>query len=180
MNNSWLVQRLNKPYETENDMTKLANAFSFGGGLKNGGLSKEAMQLLSPLFSFDYMGSAEFEFGAVPETMSKIVKNRKDYIEFSKAVKYQYKDWSTGKIAKGTSDVYIICNRADKNEVIERIENFAIGKGNHTKEGVNLDRALSNAKYSEKYIGWLELDNGYLFFRNEETGKKTAELFLRG
>ena len=51
MDRSWLIQRLNKPREYEGKLKGLENAFSFGGGLVNGGLSKEAMELLN----FDYM-----------------------------------------------------------------------------------------------------------------------------
>lgn len=63
---TYLVQRLNRPTNGYD------NPFSFGGGLKNGGLSEDAMKLLRPIFSFDYMGSAEFEFGEY-------------YIDFTKA-----------------------------------------------------------------------------------------------
>lgn len=180
MDRSWLIQRLEKPYEVENNMTKLANAFSFGGGLVNGGLTKEALALLNPLFRFDYMGSAEFEFGAVPETFSKITTNRKDYVDFTVAVKYKYKDWDSKDTKTGTHDVFIICNKADKDEVVERISKFAKDDySNDTKELVNLNSALANAKYKEDLIGWLELDNGYMFFKDQETGKKTADLLLR-
>lgn len=180
MDRTWLIQRLNKPYEVQNDMTKLANAFSFGGGLVNGGLTKEAMALLSPLFTFDYMGSAEFEFGAVPETLSKIVEHRKDYVDFTTGITFKFKDWKTKETKTGMHDVFIICNKADKDEVVDRISKFAkdecYGK---TKDSVNFNRALGEAEYTERLIGWLELDNGYMFFKDHETGKKTADLLLR-
>lgn len=179
MDRTWLIQRLEKPYKVDNDMSKLTNAFSFGGGLVNGGLSKEAMALLSPLFTFDYMGSAEFEFGSVPETLSKITVNRKDYVDFTMAVKYKYKDWKAKDTKTGTYDVFIICNRADKDEVVERISKFAKTPYNDTKEMINFDSALADAEYKERLIGWLELDNGYMFFKDQETGKKTADLLLR-
>jgi hypothetical protein len=180
MNRTWLIQRLNKPYETENNMTKLANAFSFGGGLVNGGLSKEAMTLLSPLFNFDYMGSAEFEFGSVPETLSKIVKNRKDYIDFSMPIKFKYKEWKTKETKTGVHDVFIICDKKDKDEIVERISKFAKDDCyGDTKETVNLNSALANSEYRERLIGWLELDNGYMFFKDKKIGKKTADLLLR-
>ena len=56
----YLIQRLEKS-------KNYVNPFSFGGGLVNGGLSKDAMSLLKPIFSFDYMGSAEFDFGVLPK-----------------------------------------------------------------------------------------------------------------
>ena len=181
MNRTYLIQRLNKPYEVENNMTKLANAFSFGGGLVNGGLSKEAMALLSPLFTFDYMGSAEFEFGSVAETLAKIFENRKQYVEFTMAIKYKHKEgWGKdSKTVTGTHDVFIICNKEDKDEVVERISKFAKNFTNDTKEVILLDSALAEKSHKERLIGWLELDNGYMFFKDQETGKKTADLLLR-
>ena len=42
-----------------------------------------------------------------------------------------------------------------------------------TKESVSLDTAFDN-KY---YLGWLELDNGFFFFIDDEMYKNTAKLF---
>ena len=71
MKRTYLIQRLEKPRTLKIAGVELKdNPFSFGGGLRNGGLSKDATDLLRPLFSFDYMGAAEFEFGAVPEALS--------------------------------------------------------------------------------------------------------------
>ena len=40
--------------------------------MRNGGLSSEAMDLIRGIWAFDYMGAAEFEFGAVPKALQKI------------------------------------------------------------------------------------------------------------
>lgn len=60
-----LVQRLKEPIGQ-------SNPFSFGGGLVNGGFSEEAMEMLKNIFSFDYMGAAEFEFGGVPTAFQSL------------------------------------------------------------------------------------------------------------
>jgi hypothetical protein len=73
LNNTWLIQRLEKSHGNYD------NPFSFGGGLKNGGLSPDAMNLLRPIFSFDYMGSAEFEFGAIPKSLKYMADNINTY-----------------------------------------------------------------------------------------------------
>ena len=82
MKSSWLIQRLNKPYG-ENPFGLKDNPFAFGGGLVNGGLSHEAMDILRGIFSFDYMGAAEFEFGAVPKALQTIAANAGNMIAFS-------------------------------------------------------------------------------------------------
>jgi hypothetical protein len=75
--NPYLVQRLQRPYKgKEGGLIKDdPNIFSFGGGFKNGGLSKQAMDIFKELFRFDYMGAAEFEFGAVPKAFQAIAQN---------------------------------------------------------------------------------------------------------
>ena len=73
MERSWLVQRLGKPYK-RGLLGGKDNPFSFGGGFKNGGLSDEAMDLIRGIWSFDYMGAAEYEFGAVPAALNTIAQ----------------------------------------------------------------------------------------------------------
>ena len=160
------------------------NPFSFGGGLVNGGLSSEAMKLLRNIFSFDYMGSAEFEFGAVPEALQKIAKNNQQYVAFEiPNVTYKYKTWKkSNPVLTGKRPVYVICFDTDKVEVEQRIrikakheygtkdENF------NTKERVMLDRALANGEGNDVF-GWLELDNGYFFFIDKQMYEGVAKLF---
>lgn len=67
----FLIQRLVEPRKDANPIIG-SNPFVFGGGLKNGGLSDEATKLLDPLFGYDYMGSAEFEFGALPKAYQQL------------------------------------------------------------------------------------------------------------
>lgn len=157
---TYLVQRLNKPHAGYD------NPFSFGGGLKNGGLSDEAMSLLRPIFSFDYMGSAEFEFGAVPKCFHSIASNIKDY--------------STHTIVINKTPIYIICKTDENTLVDERLKLLAKNKI-HCKGSTMFDTALGLNKYSKKEecrtFGWLELDNNFLFFVDEEMANKTAQVF---
>lgn len=82
MERSYLIQRLKDPY-----LGHEKNPFSFGGGYKNGGLADEAIDLLKDIFSFDYMGAAEFEFGALPKALNRIASEIKDYTTWSTTVK---------------------------------------------------------------------------------------------
>lgn len=76
--NPYLVQRLRAP--THGFEQEINEAFSFGDGYKNGRLGEKAMKLLCSIFSFDYMGAAEFEFGAVPEALRHIATYHNDYV----------------------------------------------------------------------------------------------------
>lgn len=176
MRSSWLIQRLNKPRGH-------INPFSFGGGLRNGGLSDEAMDLLNGIFSFDYMGAAEFEFGAVPKTLREMAKNSKKYEAFTiqiplNKVEKDWRDKSESEIS-GEAVIYVICNKNDIEEVASRIEGYAFHRYNsNLKETTRLATVLRpHGEFINDTQGWLELDNGYFFFINREMWEKVAELF---
>ena len=164
---TYLVQRLAKPYPvTDSPLSQLGNLFSFGGGLKNGGLSDDAMQLLSPLFRFDYMGSAEFEWGAVPESFRQIAKERKDY------ALWEYTIYDT--------TFYVIAEKSLKEEVNAVIKKLA-DKKLYLKESSGVDVACGKSMWTTKeqcqYIGWLELNNNFLFFTDKNTAESIISLF---
>ena len=178
MKSSWLVQRLKKPYGR-------SNPFSFGGGLRNGGLSEEAMELLNGVFSFDYMGAAEFEFGAVPKALQLIAKESDQYLTTTLSfplskVEKGWRDKST-EAPTGEALVYVICRKGDVQEVHNRIKGWAFkpyDKANQLKEITMLSQTLRpDSEWSPEVAGWLELDNGFFFFLDKEMWEKTADLF---
>lgn len=182
MRPSWLIQRLTKSYSGK--MGDLVNAFSFGGGLKNGGLSDEAMGLLSSIFAFDYMGAAEFEFGALPETLRKFAVAAEEgqvgvhtlQLKPSK-VKKPY-NWPKGEKLKSVPPLYILAKKEDIPEICDRIAGWAEKPYGDLKEGTRLDAALiPQHDWDHRLIGWLELDNGFFFFKDREAFTKTCELF---
>lgn len=176
MERSYLIQRLRKPAKR--------NPFAFGGGLRNGGLSDETMTILQDIFSFDYMGAAEFEFGAVPDALQEIAKNVDNYIAYSfsyplSKVKKSWRDTST-KWPIGRATIYVISRENQYLEVTSRIQQFAAGntKANNLKEPTLLSRSLRPCDAWDADIkGWLELDNAFFFFTDEEMWEKTKDLF---
>ena len=181
MKRSYLIQRLEKPIKSDGSLlSKISNAFSFGGGLVNGGFSKEAMNILNSIFSFDYMGSAEFEYGAVPKALSKIFED-KTIVAKEITVGYKYKDWKSRKELAGSNTVFIICPKEDLKEVCKRIQVYGNREYRRdteydTKERVCLDEALAKGSES-RTCGWLELDNGYFFFTDKEMFENVCKLF---
>src|SRR3989338_2112493 len=139
---TFLIQRLNKPTPP--------NPFSFGGGLHNGGLSEVAANVLQVIFSFDYMGSAEFEFGVVPVALQFIATQAKK------------KKITAGKIG----DIYYICPRIYKDGVLDIIEKLLVDERSLClKERCGLaDHFNKSDAYHQETLGWLELDNGFMFF----------------
>lgn len=155
---TYLIQRLQTPIGA-------ANPFSFGGGLHNGGLSDNAMKLLMGIFSFDYMGAAEFEWGAVPRALHFIAERAE-----------------AGSLVTGKLDgpVYYVCPVSYQKDVIERITNLRTDEYKfRLKEHCGLQAYFSpNHKRSIfTTLGWLELDNGFAFFVDIEMYKKFCKLF---
>jgi hypothetical protein len=90
----YLIQRLQKPLrvpENANPLLKAmaggaAGPFSFGGSYVRGGLTEEANKALGEIFMFDYMGSSEFEWGAVPKALSGLAQDNKNLKAFEVVV----------------------------------------------------------------------------------------------
>lgn len=193
MERSWLVQRLETPFGGMLGGGIKDNPFSFGGGYKNGGLSDNAMNLLRDIFSFDYMGAAEFEFGAVPKALGEIAKlaDKKKLRAFTIQIPYSdipdtsYSEWRKDSkkrpAPEGTATIHALCAKGDVDEVQGRIRAWAAeGYRNDLKEGTLLARVLRPPEpdeYPSRVAGWLELDNGFMFFTSEEMWRKTCELF---
>ncbi|MFZ3069052.1 MAG: hypothetical protein WA052_01920 [Microgenomates group bacterium] len=151
-----LIQRLNKPIGH-------VNPWSFGGGLEDGGISQEGMDILKDIFSFDYMGSSEFEWGAVPAALNFIAQQS------------SLKTVTSGEIM----GVYYICPVSYEEGVKDTIK--VLLEDEHTlrlKEGCGLkDRVKNLNEWDERNVGWLELDNGFFFFTDKEMFEKTKLLF---
>jgi hypothetical protein len=154
----------------KNARADLVDSLAFGGGAKNGGISDDAMKILQKIFRFDYMGASQFEHGAVPEAMVMVSKNRKKYT----AVHF------TATTAEGIQRiVYLICHKDIKEEVIKWIQikaNSEFGdRRYHTFETVGLNKSMNN--FDNPTVGWLELDNGFFFFTDEDMFTMTKEAF---
>ena len=155
MEKTHLIQRLKKP-------TERTSPFSFGGGLRNGGIPKGGMGLLSKICSFDHMGVAEFEYGAVPEALDKIWD-------------YSNENHATKGLVHLPKDVHYICEKGTQKYVEDIIQKLY---KNETKLYLKEPTFLRGSIQGKMDIkGWLELDNAFMFFIDNEMYKKTLDLF---
>lgn len=170
MDRPFLIQRLQKP------MGPLANVYSFGGEITNGGISREGMRLLQGIFSFDYMGSAEFENGAVSAALEFIAreasKKNSFFLNANLVISGNYKG------------VYYICPKSYEDGVKETIDLLLTDEHSmNLLETTGLRNAIDRkSKPADKYsysdiVGWLELDNGFFMFIDEQMFAKTKRLF---
>jgi hypothetical protein len=181
MEGTWLVQRLQKPFKVSPDhqLAKLVNAFSFGGGLRNGGLSAEAMELLRDVLRFDYMGSSEFEWGAVPEALERMAKSELEAFTVAVPLAEVPKPWGddSEEEPEGSAVIFVLTPKKIAAEVAERIETFA-REHIDLKESMHLHEALRPVReWHSDVCGWLELDNGFMFFTDGIMFQETCKLF---
>lgn len=177
MQRSWLVQRLTAPYPKDKDGKRQLNPFSFGGGFKNGGLSDEAMDIVSEVFSFDYMGAAEFEFGALPKCLDRILQAHETLVCGSFKARYFYKGWGKEPSKEGDARLYFLCQKGDEKEVRKRARHWATaGCYGEMKESPMMDSSLAK-KISRGIKGWLDLENDFFVFSDETMWRGTCELF---
>jgi hypothetical protein len=172
LQSTYLVQRLGKPYKGNAD-----NPFNFGCGLKHGGMNAEAYDALNQIFTFDYMGAAEFEFGAVPKAIDAIAKG------------FGEGNGVTGEIEIDGVSVYYLTHKHIEKETQDRIRKLAqdpYKKQIRLKEWTLFGDAISvrNGKLTDarkddfvmNYIGWIELDNNFMFFVDKEAFEKFKQL----
>ena len=165
----YMLQRLSVPHIRNGKV--FINPFSFGGGYKNGGLSDEAMGFLSPLFRFDYMGRAEFEMGILPKCLGQIAALAVD----GQMVSGEQKVSSDGK----NGALYFYCPIDIRDDVIKIVKNLACARPSfRLKESAFVHEALysEDARWQE-LIGWIDVENNYLFFKNKEIRDKTKDMF---
>ncbi len=175
----------------------------FGGGMM--GLSGEAWKICQDIFDFHYMGSAEYEFGVVPEALRGIAHSsgiftafevqlsRKDVKENTMHVlqrqyarqreikEYKEKGLKAPRAKKAvpvsfpTKTVYVLCAQGAKEPVTETIKALALGQI-QTKGGNGVAEVLD--PYGDcKTIGWLEINFGFMFFVDKEAFDGTCQLF---
>ena len=183
MERSYLIQRLQAPYSPKDGEIDVS-CLAFGGGLKNGGLAPETMGFLNKIWSFDYMGSSEFEHGAVPESLQKIAvaAEKKQLICGSTKLYYKFQDQYSrlrvcDEVFDGNKRVYYLCPKEFTEEVKTRLAIWAQNDYNDTKETILLNLAMAGRETRRCPCGWLELDNGFMFFTDEKMWRESCKLF---
>ena len=206
MNKEWkypyMIQRLERPTYIDGEV--VVCPFSFGGGLTYGGIPKEAMDIIKNVFTFDYMGSAEFEFGEVPRALQAIVDHREDFV--CGEIKFTGKPYQTYDVPEGKKNrkfieksareatVYFFCHKNIFGDVHDFL--VKIREDEHSfsfKEFVGFKDAMfpeENYSYKsdvenkrtprnlyDRYVGWLDLGNRFMFFIDKGTFESSKIIF---
>ncbi len=151
---SWLIQRLLPP-------TGSWIPFAFGGGYHNGGCTDDEAAVLAAIFGVDYMGAAEFEFGALPKALASLRAAAPDLVTWTIA--------PASSLGRATL-LYVVSLPRDAPELSRRLVAWATRTdGPPLKESTNLGRALAGDPSSSRVVGWLDVDDGlpFCFFTDE-------------
>lgn len=188
----WLIQRLNRPRVLPEGhfLHGKDNPFAFGGGFRNGGFSPKAMDILRPIFSFDYMGSAEFELGTVPKAMQSMITSSEDLgttsFEIEQAdVRFDPLDERHFHPAvKGVKRVVHLISKTSHQKPAEKYIRSMIEKVPPQLKGhSNFKRALLDPKdLKEGWLtqtqGWLDVDNCLFFFTDSKMFEQVKAIFF--
>lgn len=110
------------------------------------------------ILKMSYMGAAEFEFGALPESLDRIRKNIGQYTQFQ----YSFSN-------EPTKVVTVFCKKTDEVEVLASIQGLADGNI-HTKCGCDLKGWVYPKKQFKAYNDndfWWDVDNDFMFWKFE-------------
>jgi hypothetical protein len=110
---------------------------------------------IDSLINFDYMGSAEFEFGALPKALNRIIENWNDL-----------KIVGTGIRDKGKRELFVICNKNKEKEVLECVKHVSQNAYGY-KEWCDMGWALGTIKRGFGSINirndfWWDIENDWM------------------
>lgn len=99
-------------------------------------MTREKVKGIDDLLAFDYMGSAEFEFGALPKSLGAILAELDSY----KVFKTQYKSLAG-------VDLFVFCRESERDTVLGWVDSLVQGDV-RLKESTYLADALGTGKLS--------------------------------
>jgi hypothetical protein len=199
--NSWhgtyLIQALNKPRENKGPFK--VNPFSFGGG--GSGLKNEDAAMLESIWSPEYMGAAEYEFGAFAQTLNAVYAYRRADlliatvvdIDGRTAAKSPNSSWYSKGQQKARTSVFAICCKNHYGNIVKVIDSlinetkipqpYGGDAAVRLKCGIRIWDALycpthywAEDSY-HAFGGGLELDNGWFVFTDVDMFRKTCALY---
>ena len=109
------------------------------------------------LLDFSYMGSAEFEFGALPKSLARVRENKTQYIQ-TIAIIEEFP----------SKPVMVLCKETDKEEVLIVLNQLA-KKELRLKEYCDLDNYLKGVQSFRTSDFWWDIENDFFFWRSYES-----------
>lgn len=183
---TWLLQRLQKPLVDEGKIDAVAAAFCFGGG--GSGLSEEAWALISHIFHFEYMGAAEYEFGAAAKCLHAmgaraeemeilLVEVPRSKLGLSRRRKYPTPQGVELPPEPTEPLTFYVVGPADIEKYAEAlILNLASDK-QRLKEGARFTSAVDPIGEYDSTVGWLDFNKNFMITVDKIMAEKFYKLF---
>lgn len=108
---------------------------------------------IDSLLEFDYMGSSEFEWGALPRALKRTRENKKEYIQFE-LILGDFVDKS----------IMVLCKQSDKEEM-PTILRLIANRESRLKEFCDLDYYLEGRSNYKTSDFWWDIENDFFFWK---------------
>lgn len=106
---------------------------------------------IDSILKFDYMGSSEFEWGAIPDSLDRIRKEIPSYTYLDVPIQ--------GKV------ITVFCKDSQKTEVKTYLEKLASGAF-HTKEWHAFDGYVKDSGFfKNRFNHWWDIENDFMFWK---------------
>lgn len=141
-------------------------------------LSEAGWDLVDSLFGIHYMGAAEYEDLIMAHFLIFFQTQAHDYVTATLGLRpQQIKEAGYAGYERKPRVVYYICHKDHAEQVPARLVELAKDKPS-VKRGGHFARALHPSNdYDKKYKGFIEYNNAFLFFTDEDMYKKVCERF---
>jgi len=133
-------------------------------------MEKSEINGINSLINFNYMGSAEFEFGALPKSLKRMMWKNSEYGFFK--IK-NLKNTKTNQCAR------VFCRVDLKDETIKEIERISQNKYGYKETCHFADRFKNVKSYGEDINFWWDIDNDFMFFFGEDSEKMIKTAFIK-
>jgi len=126
---------------------------------------RQSSKGIDSILGFDYMGSSEFEYGALPQSLKSIREDISKYIHFQ----YYFKDYPEKCVS-------VFCKKEDNDFVTSTLEQLAL-RQIQLKEYCDLNKYLSDNNEYRHNDFWWDIENNFMFWKfNHDFGSKFLEL----
>lgn len=127
---------------------------------------REKMSGIDAILSFDYMGSAEFEFGALPKSLRAIREEIDRYVYFDVTI-------IDGKV------VTVFCRSEMKDKMKDIIDGLA-SNNFRLKERCDLDVWMNDEKSFFISDCWWDIENHFFFWKKNDEFEKEFQERIKG
>jgi len=110
---------------------------------------------IDSILSFDYMGSSEFEFGALPKSLTRIRENIISYVYFDFVINQKV--------------ITVLCKESVKQEIDDYLINLS-RRIYRLKEFSAFDDYIKGDGYfKDKFDLWWDIENDLMFWKKDDT-----------